>query len=67
MAPPGMKGWIQFVLRSQGPADLPPPSPSLVTHPKNFNLRGLSVVVKYNTNGAGACLSPSHETVVRRN
>lgn len=27
--------------------------PSLVTQPKNFNLHGLSVVVKYNTNGAG--------------
>lgn len=30
-----------------------PLSPSLVTQPKNFNLRGLSVVVKHNTNGVG--------------
>lgn len=52
-----MKGWIRVVLCStrlpQRPADPPPPSPSLVTQPKNFNLRGLSVVVKYNTNGVG--------------
>lgn len=52
-----MKGWIQCGLGSthlpQRPADLPPSSPSLVTRPKNFNLHGLSVVVKYNTDGAG--------------
>lgn len=33
--------------------DPPPPSPPVVTHPRNFNLRGLSVVVKYNTNEVG--------------
>lgn len=38
--------------RRGGPSPCHHP-PSLVTQPKNFNLHGLSVVVKYNTNGAG--------------
>ncbi|PKU47219.1 trna-splicing ligase hypothetical protein [Limosa lapponica baueri] len=49
----GMTETFGTTCHGAGQADPPPPSPTLVTHPKNFNLRGLSVVVKYNTNGVG--------------
>lgn len=62
VAPAGRKGWIHFGLCSthlsqclvdSSPHPPPPHPPSLVTQPKNFNLCGLSVVLKYNSNGVG--------------